>query len=335
MLTTGVGDLEPSFPYDKKLVCIYQACLIHASRFIILNEAMVKIHHHNNSHVPVLLERVLDVLSPKPDETYLDLTAGYGGHANAILSNVRDATKLTLVDRDENAIAHLQKLQAAGARLIHMDFSSAAQSLLAAGMQFDMILLDLGVSSPHLDNTERGFSFQSEASLDMRMDQRQELTAETIINTYSEAELVKILKQYGEEPRARRIASEIVRQRPLRTTLELAGIVEGIYGRRGKKHPATRTFQALRIAVNEELEQLSSTLHLLPDLLLPGGRVAIISFHSLEDRLVKRYFAEQVAEGYEARLQLLTKKPISGAHNDVLNRRSRSAMLRAAIKIKN
>lgn len=294
---------------------------------------MVKIHHHNNSHVPVLLERVLGVLAPKPGESYLDLTAGYGGHASKILESVRDATKITLVDRDENAIKALGSFQDSGSRLIHQDFATAAQDLQAANEQFDMILLDLGVSSPHLDNAERGFSFQSEAPLDMRMNQRQDITAATIINTYSEAELSRILKEYGEEPRAKRIAHTLVQQRPLRTTLELAQLVEALYGRRGRTHPATRTFQALRIAVNDELNQLTQTLERLPDLLSPQGRVAVISFHSLEDRLVKRFFAEQIADGYEAVLQLITKKPIQGAHEDVLNPRSRSAKLRAAVKI--
>jgi 16S rRNA (cytosine1402-N4)-methyltransferase len=290
-------------------------------------------HHHNNSHEPVLLDAVVRILAPKSGESYLDLTAGYGGHAGRILRDTGDSTKLTLVDRDQNAIKSLQGFADAGARIIHQDFASAATDLATYGETFDMILIDLGVSSPHLDNAERGFSFQTEAPLDMRMDNRQALTAQTIVNTYSKEALKAILKEYGEEPKAQRIAEAIVLARPLNTTLELAAVVEEIYGRRGKTHPATRTFQALRIAVNEELSQIKTVLPLLPNLLKDGGRVAIISFHSLEDRLTKQFFASEAQAGYEARLALLTKKPISGATEDVLNRRARSAMLRGAIKI--
>ncbi len=238
-----------------------------------------------------------------------------------------------MVDRDENAIKSLASLEQSGARILHKDFASAVQSLSEAGEQFAMILLDLGVSSPHLDNAERGFSFQTTAKLDMRMDRRQLKTAETILNTYSEAELTRVLKEYGEEPRAKQIAKAIIDARPFETTTELAALVEKIYGCRGKKHPATRTFQALRIEVNDELTQLASTLQYLPDLLSINGRLAIISFHSLEDRIVKRFLADQIAKGYEATLQFITKKPIHGAHDDVLNPRSRSAKLRAAVKI--
>lgn len=295
---------------------------------------MVKIHHHNNSHTPVLLEGVIRVLRPKKGEKYLDLTAGYGGHAGAILESVRDARQLTLVDRDSNAIAALQSFEDLGARLVHLDYKSAASEFVKAGERFDMILLDLGVSSPHLDNAERGFSFQTEAALDMRMDQRQKLTAEQIVNSYDEIELFNIIREYGDEPAAKRIAAAITAKRPFSSTTELADCIEGTIGRRGRIHPATRTFQAIRIAVNDEIGQLEHTLELLPELLNEGGRVAIISFHSLEDRLVKRYFAHQKALGYEAQLSIITKKPISGKTEDVLNRRARSAQLRAAIKIK-
>lgn len=296
-----------------------------------------KIHHHNNSHTPVLLERVLDVLQPKKDETYLDLTAGYGGHAKAMLAKTSNVTKFTLVDRDEQAIASLQMFKSEGARLIHQDFASASQDLYKANEQFDMILLDLGVSSPHLDNASRGFSFTGEAQLDMRMDQRQEKTAESIVNNYSEEDLIRVLKEYGEEPRAKKIARAIVLARkaePIKTTLQLAALVEEIYSRRGKTHPATRTFQALRIEVNDELNQLRQTLQYLPSLLSLNGRLAIISFHSLEDRIVKQFLKDQVDNGYEATLKLITKKPIQGATDDVLNPRSRSAKLRGAVKIK-
>ncbi len=294
-----------------------------------------KIHHHNNSHVPVLYDAVERLLAPQLGETYLDLTAGYGGHASMIRSNLgaSNTASITLVDRDQYAIDSLAAFADQGSRVIHQDYLSAAQDLQKAGEQFDMILLDIGVSSPHLDNAERGFSFQAEAALDMRMDTRQSLTAAQIVNTYSLKDLTKILKEYGEEPYAHSIALAIVQARPLQTTTQLAEVIETKHSRRGKIHPATRTFQALRIAVNQELTQLQQTLPLIPDLLTSGGRVAIISFHSLEDRIVKRFFKEEASKGYEARLKILTKKPISGATEDVFNPRARSAKLRAAAKI--
>jgi len=295
--------------------------------------SQIKKHHHNNSHVPVLIDAVLTYLDPKPGQSYLDLTAGYGGHASKVLSNLGDASRMTLVDRDESAINSLQELAQQGARTIHNDFATTCVELAQAGERFDMILIDLGVSSPHLDNSERGFSFMHDAPLDMRMDPRQDTTAASIINESTKDELIEILRSFGEEPRARRIAQAIVEARPIHTTGELAAIVEQTIGRHGKKHPATRTFQAIRIAVNSELEQVSQMLKSLPVLLKPGGRVVIISFHSLEDRLVKQYFAEQAKSGYEAELQILTKKPISGKTESVFNPRARSAMLRAAMKI--
>lgn len=290
-------------------------------------------HHHNNSHVPVLLESVETLLAPKSGESYLDLTAGYGGHASRIKSNLGDTSKMTLVDRDQNAILSLKSSQLKSARIIHEDFASAAKSFVEKGEKFDMILVDLGVSSPHLDNAKRGFSFQTDAPLDMRMDPRQEITAQTIVNKSSKDELITILRNYSEEPKAKAIADAIIKNRPIATTLQLAQIVEEKYGRRGKTHPATRTFQALRIAVNDELSQLKALLDLLPELLNNGGRAAIISFHSLEDRMVKRSFSQEASKGYESRLKLLTKKPISGATEDVFNRRARSAKLRVVMKI--
>ncbi len=298
---------------------------------------MSKIHtiHHNNSHVPVLLQAVLDVLQPKEGESYLDLTAGYGGHASAVLEHVGADSLLTLVDRDEQAITALASFQTAGAQVIHSDYLSAAQQLLNEGMRFDLILMDIGVSSPHLDKPERGFSFQKNGPLDMRMDQSSGITAKELIDTSSEEELTALLKEYGEEPRARMIAKALVSNRPFETTEQLAELVEKTIGRRGKIHPATRTFQALRIAVNDELIQLGQTLPLTLELLKPGGRLAVISFHSLEDRMVKQFLKSEAEGGYEAQLKLITKKPISGATEDVLNRRSRSAKLRSAIKINN
>jgi 16S rRNA (cytosine1402-N4)-methyltransferase len=283
----------------------------------------------------VLLAATVEFLAPSLGETYLDLTAGYGGHAKRIIDKIGSPSLATLVDRDDNAIAELQKLNLEGSRIIKQDFASAAQKLAADGEQFDMILLDLGVSSPQLDNAERGFSIQRSGPLDMRMDQSQALTAGDIINTYSSERLSQIIRDYGEEPRAKAIAQAIVAARPLETTEELASAIkQTTRGKWSKTHPATRTFQAVRIALNDELGQLMSTLPLLLRLLKPGGRVAIISFHSLEDRLVKQFLQEQAQSGYEAELQLLTKKPISGDTHDVHNPRARSAKLRAAVKIK-
>lgn len=286
-------------------------------------------------HIPVLLQATLDALGPQKGDKYLDLTAGFGGHAKEVIAKIGDASLATLVDRDQTAITALTPLQEAGARVLKNDYRAAAQNLHQAGERFDVVLLDLGVSSPQLDNAGRGFSFMHEGPLDMRMDQHAKFTAGTIVNHAPKDELMHVLRTYGEEPFAARIAQAIIYARPITTTAELADVVAKTYrGRRGKTHPATRTFQALRIAVNDELTQLSDTLPLLLDLLNPGGRVAIISFHSLEDRLVKRFFQEQSRAGYEATLQLINKQPIDGATQDVHNPRARSAKLRAAVKIK-
>ena len=286
-------------------------------------------------HVPVLLESVIDMLQPQPGDQYLDLTAGYGGHARAILAKTTNYSESVLVDRDAFALSHLQDLERQGARTMETDFVSAARQLIDEGKTFDMILADLGVSSPQLDRQERGFSFRLDGPLDMRMDRREERTAADIVNSYTEQELVRVITTYGEEPRGRaiKIAKAIVVNRPFTTTAELAETVKQAIGRTGSKHhPATRTFQSLRIELNRELDLVANILPLLPKLLNKGGRVAVISFHSLEDRLVKRFFKDQLDAGYEAELEMITKKPIDGSISDVNNPRSRSAKLRAAVK---
>ena len=295
----------------------------------------MSIKEHPPHHVPVLLDATLDQLQPIQGENYLDLTAGYGGHASRVLDKTQNYSDSVLVDRDDYAIRHLQAFAEKGVRLLHTDFASAVQHLVGEGERFDIVLADLGVSSPQLDQAERGFSFAKDGPLDMRMDPRQETTAATLVNTVSKDELVRIITTYGEEPLgfARNVAQAIVDNRPFSTTDQLASLIKSTYRGPWKKiHPATRTFQALRIAVNDELRQVELILPLLPKLLKPGGRVGIISFHSLEDRLVKQYFAEQKNAGYEAELTILTKKPLSGDIYDVHNPRSRSAKLRVAVK---
>lgn len=288
-------------------------------------------------HEPVLLNQVIEVLSPKPSESYLDLTAGYGGHASAVLALTNSYSKSVLVDRDQMAIDHLRsKFADTRIRIIQNDFCSAAKLLANEGAQFDIILADLGVSSPHLDKASRGFSFNKSGPLDMRMDQRQELSAETIVNLWEKDKIEAILRKYGEEPQARKIANIIVENRPIKTTDELANIIARASGKWQAKHPATRTFQALRIVVNDELGLLESSLPLWVEMLHPGGRLGIISFHSLEDRIVKQFFAEHAGDRYDANLRLPFKNPMVASSSEVVsNPRSRSAKLRVAVKIKN
>lgn len=277
----------------------------------------------------------MQYLSPKRGETYLDLTAGYGGHAQAVLARTGSLTPAVLVDRDQNAIRSLEKIfTGETVSLWHTDFLSAATKLLAAKRQFDLVLADLGVSSPHLNEGARGFSIMGHGPLDMRMDQNQTLTAEIIVNTYDLDRLTDILKRYGEEPKARLIARAIVDARPLTTTDQLAAIAAKVWPGHSRVHPATRTFQALRIAVNDELGLLQNALPVWLELLAPGGRIAVISFHSLEDRIVKAVFAETAGDRYDAQLQLLTKRPVMASPSETdINPRARSAKLRAAVKI--
>ena len=288
-------------------------------------------------HIPVMSDKVLETLNPKRGEAYLDLTAGYGGHANQVLERTLELKKAVLVDRDQMAIDQLaEKFQGSGIRIIHKDFLNAAKELLQEKRTFDIVLADLGVSSPHLNTASRGFSFRYDAPLDMRMDQRQELTADYVVNTYKQKELEAILREYGEEPKARQIASLLVENRPIYTTTKLAEIVAQAWPGYSRVHPATRTFQTLRIAVNDELRLVKETLPIMVKLLAPGGRLAIITFHSLEDRIVKRYFSGVAGDRYDTDIRLLTKKPIIPSQNElVLNPRSRSAKLRAVAKIKN
>lgn len=291
--------------------------------------------HPPHLHVPVLLEATIDTLQPIQGENYLDLTAGYGGHARRFLAITENYTDSVLVDRDDFAIANLSEFGEKGVSLLHTDFVSAAKQLIEEGRQFNVVLVDLGVSSPQLDQAARGFSFTHNGPLDMRMDIRQDMTAATLVNTARRDELARIITTYGEEPLgfAKQIAQAIYENRPFTETKQLADLIKATYRGPWKKiHPATRTFQALRIAVNEELRQVEELLPLIPQLLKKGGRIGIISFHSLEDRLVKQYFSDQKNAGYEAVLDIVTKKPLAGDIYDVHNPRSRSAKLRVAVK---
>ena len=287
-------------------------------------------------HIPVLLSKVLAILDPHPGESYLDLTAGYGGHASKILGVTQDYKGSVLVDRDEFAVNYLKQEFPPATTIKHEDFYSAVLQLLTCGKTFDIILADFGVSSPQLDMENRGFSFKYDAPLDMRMDQRQAKTAYNIVNQTSERELTEILIKYGEESkgRAAMLAREIVHHRPICTTKELADLIKGRSGYSkgcSKIHPATKVFQAIRIVVNGELEQIENTLPLLPKLLNHGGRLGIITFHSLEDRLVKDFFKEQSSLGEESPLEIVTKKPVTAENMElVINPRARSAKLRVA-----
>lgn len=286
-----------------------------------------------NKHQPVMLDEVLEQLRPQKGESLLDLTAGRGGHARAILEITREPTSAVLVDRDHQAVSYL-KQHFPQSQVLENDFLSTLENLTKTKKRFDMILADLGLSSPQLEDRRRGFSFRLSGPLDMRMDERHELDAAKVLNTYSENQLLNILKDYGEEPKARQIARQITIQRPLESTEELAAIARKAWPGHSKVDPATRTFQAIRIAVNDELGQIEKALPLMLDALRPSGRLAVITFHSLEDRIVKKFLKDN-SQGYDAQLELLTKKPLLAAKTEtVLNPRARSAKLRAAVKIK-
>ncbi|HSX48623.1 MAG TPA: 16S rRNA (cytosine(1402)-N(4))-methyltransferase RsmH [Candidatus Nanoarchaeia archaeon] len=296
-------------------------------------------------HQPVLVPEVLRVLTPNRGESYFDATAGYGGHASAILERIGDGGRVVLNDRDNEATKHLEQLFGDRAQIMRTSFEEATDRLVEDGERFDVILLDLGISSPQVDTPERGFSFRLNGPLDMRMDRQQSLTAEQVINEYSETKLADIIYQYGEERFARRVARAIVAARPIKSTGQLAEIVRKAVPKSGDIDPATRTFQAIRIEVNDELGQLEQTLPQLVKLLAIGGRLAVISFHSLEDRIVKQFLDHESRDcicppkqpictcDHLATLAKLTRSAIKGTE-DSNNPRARSAKLRAAVRIK-
>ena len=305
-------------------------------------------------HVPVMIQEMVDFLKPQPGKHYLDGTLGGGGHAEQILLHSSPDGSVLGLDRDEEAIAaSWARLGAYRDRLTTRQASfEQARDILGEikWHQVDGVVLDLGISSHQIDRPERGFSFRSIARLDMRMDHRQSLDAFDIVNTFSEADIERILRDYGEERQARRIARTIVAARqdkPIETTADLAEIVVRAKGKRSEAHhPATQTFQALRIAVNRELECLEHFLAEGYQLLRPEGRMVIISFHSLEDRLVKSAFRKwsrtclcpprvlRCRCGWSQKVKLLTKKPVRPAQEEVRsNPRSRSARLRAVVRL--
>ena len=290
------------------------------------------------SHTPVLPEETIEALAVQPGGRYIDCTLGAGGHAAAILGRSSPGGQLLGIDADPEAI------KVAGARLeaysgstllVNQNFVNLKSICIKYHfLPVHGILFDLGLSSVQLNGSGRGFSFQHDAPLDMRLSPSQQVTAADIVNTSSEAELARLIKTFGEESRGGKIAHYVVQQRPIKTTLKLAEIVEqAIGGRRGRIHPATKTFLALRIAVNQELEHLESALQQAIDLLGFEGRLVVISYHSLEDRIVKQ-FMHREASGEKARLRLVNKKVITPSLAEVqFNPRSRSAKLRAAERI--
>jgi len=303
------------------------------------------------AHIPVLLQETIEALAVQAGGRYIDCTLGGGGHAAAILERSASGGQLLGIDADPAAIK-IAKARLAGygdsALLVNENFVN----LRTICIKYDFypvhgILFDLGLSSLQLDGSGRGFSFQHDAPLDMRFSPGQEVTAADIVNTSSEAELARLIKEYGEEDYGRRIAHLIVRERPVKTTGQLSRMIEQAVGqRRGRIHPATRTFQALRIAVNQELENLAGALKQAIDLLGFASRLVVISYHSLEDRIVKQFMQQEARDcicppgtpacvcGHTARLRLITKKVITPSPAEIqLNPRSRSAKLRVAERV--
>lgn len=301
-------------------------------------------------HVPVLLREVLDGLQVKAGGRYVDCTLGSGGHARGILEKSAPGGKLLGIDLDARAIEVAKKQLAPYKQRITLVCDSFVRlKEIASDHRFtpvDGVLFDLGVSSLQLQQRERGFSFQTEGPLDMRFDLNGEITASHLVNKLSEKELANILARYGEEPKAKAIARAVAKNRPLETTLELASLVVRAVGQRRALHPATKTFQALRIAVNEELKALSEVLPQTLAVVASGGRIAIIAFHSLEDRLVKQFMARESQDcicppevpvcacHHRRTLRVLTRKPIRPSSTDVeQNPRCRSARLRLAVRL--
>lgn len=307
-------------------------------------------------HIPVLGPEAVDALQVRPGGIYVDCTLGGGGHSLLIAQRLSKDGWLIGIDQDQEALERArERLSSTGVKLtlIHRNFRHLASILSSLKVEkVDGFLYDLGVSSPQLDEAERGFSYQKDAPLDMRMDRSQPLSAYEVVNTYSEEELADIIRRYGEERYYKRIARRIVERRkegPIQTTKELAELVRQSIPAKAREtgpHPAKRTFQAIRIAVNDELSALSQSLAQAVPLLKPGGRLVVITFHSLEDRICKQFFKEESAPcvcppglprcvcGKQPTLKIITKKPILPSQKEIeYNPRSRSAKMRVAEKI--
>jgi len=302
-------------------------------------------------HVPVLLNEVIAGLQPQRGGYFVDCTVGLGGHAAAILEKISTSGRLLGIDADPEAIKLSQdKLGDYGEAVALVNDNFINLEAICKRYHFhpvDGILFDLGVSSLQLDTAERGFSFQLDAPLNMRFDPGQELTASDIVNSFSEQELAKLIEKYGEERHSRRIARYIVQNRPIATTVELARlVVQASGGKRARIHPATRTFMALRIAVNSELQNLELALRQTVNLLRPGGRLTVISYHSLEDRIAKQFMRDAASSclcppgtpmcrcGHEPTLKLISRKVIKPTSLETeSNPRSRSAKLRVAERL--
>lgn len=301
-------------------------------------------------HLPVLYHEIIHAMRPHSPGRYVDGTVGAGGHARGILEACAPEGQLLGLDLDPQALALARETLAPfgrRAQLAQASYTSIPQQLAQLGWDaVDGILLDLGLSSMQLDTPERGFSFQHDAPLDMRFSPANPVSAASLLNGLDEDELADLLYGYGEEANGRRIARAIIRARPLQTTRQLAAVIESVSPRRGRVHPATQTFQALRIAVNEELASVADVLPKAVATLRSGGRLAVISFHSLEDRIVKDFFREQsrdlinppytpiYAEERKAILKEISRKPITPSEEEIAeNPRARSAKLRVAEKL--
>ncbi len=306
-----------------------------------------------DEHLPVLYEEVLDALNPRPGGRYIDATAGRGGHTEGLLQRSAPSGHVLAIDTDPDAVQAIRaRLAPYGERalVIQANFRHLAAEARSAGWdQVDGVLLDLGLSSPQLATARRGFSFDLDGPLDMRFDPAGGITAADLVNDLQESELADLFWRYGEDPAARRVARAIVearRRKRLTSTAELADLIERVVGRHGRLHPATRFFQALRIAVNEELDALASALPQAVELLRPMGRLAVIAFHSLEDRMVKRYMQQEMKRcvcpsaqpvctcTHQPTLRAVSKGAIKAGADEVRrNRRARSARLRVAERL--
>ena len=293
------------------------------------------------AHIPVLQKEVIQYLDPKPNENFIDATVGNAGHTLAILEKNGPNGKILGIDQDQKQIENCElKTKYLKKRLILACDNFANLSEIVKREKFGSvsgILFDLGMSSWHLEESGRGFSFLKNEQLDMRYDSRTQLTAEKIVNLWSEPDIKMILKEFGEEIMAERIARSIVEERkiaPIKTTFQLVKTIKKavpLQYQKKRLHCATKTFQALRIAVNKELESLEKALPQAAEILLPGGKLTVISFHSLEDRIAKNFFREKAKEGV---LKIITKKPVEPQQEEIkANPRSRSSKLRMAIKI--